>query len=281
MKKRPMGQTGAMVSVIGQGTWRMERDNPAQCRHALLAGIDAGMTHIDTAEMYGSGRVETLLHDVVVARRSELYLVSKVQPVSATRKGTITACEKSLQRLGTDHLDCYLLHWPGEHPLEDTIAAFEELVRDGKILAWGVSNFDVPELEAALKIAGPGRIACNQVLYHLEERAIEFRVLPFCALHGITVTAYSPFGAGSFVRPATMGGRALAQVARHHGSAPFQVALAFLTHNPAVVAIPKSTNPAHVVENAGAASVTLTPEDFTTLEAAFPVARPGYALPVL
>ena len=171
------------------------------------------MTHVDTAELYGGGRVESLVARAIAGRRDEVFLVSKVMPNHASRSGTVQACEASLQRLGTDHLDCYLLHWPGPHPLEDTLAAFEQLVQDGKIRSWGLSNFDVDDLEEALAIAGPRRIACNQVLYHLRARDIEDRVLPWCVEHEVAVVGYSPFGSGDFPAPQSRGGK----VARRGG----------------------------------------------------------------
>src|SRR5215468_1825517 len=194
MDTRRFGWTAVQVPLIGQGTWKMERDSPTEALAALQAGLDAGMTHVDTAELYGGGRVESLVARAIAGRREQIFLVSKVMPNHASRNGTVQACEATLRRLGTDHLDCYLLHWPGSHPLEDTIAAFEELERTGKIRSWGVSNFDVPDLEATAKIARDGRPACNQVLYHLGQRAIEHAVLPWCERHRVAVVAYSPFG---------------------------------------------------------------------------------------
>src|SRR5262245_29214836 len=198
MDRRPFGPTGANVVRVGLGTWQMEGDDKKGAIAALRTGLDAGMMHVDTAELYGSGRVEEMVAEGIAGRRDEIYLVSKVMPNHATKKGTIAACEKSLARLRTDHLDCYLLHWPGSHPLEDTIAGFEALRETGKIRAWGVSNFDEEELEHALSLAGPGIIACNQVLYHLEERAIEHAVLPWCEKNGIAVVGYTPFGVRAF-----------------------------------------------------------------------------------
>ncbi|HEX9419640.1 MAG TPA: aldo/keto reductase, partial [Methylomirabilota bacterium] len=192
MRREPFGQTGVAVPVVGQGTWNMERDGRTTALAALRAGLDAGMTHIDTAEMYGSGRVEELIGEAIAGRRDQVFLVSKVLPQNASRAGVPRACEASLRRLRTDRLDCYLLHWPGRHPLADTIAAFEQLRREGKIRAWGVSNFGVEELERAAALAGAERVACNQVLYHLEERAIEHAVVPWCVARGIAVVGYSP-----------------------------------------------------------------------------------------
>ncbi len=199
MEQRQFGGTGRMVSVIGQGTWYLDHGDRATAVAALRRGLDLGMTHIDTAEMYGEA--ETVVAEAIAGRRDELFLVSKVVPEHASRRGTITACERSLARLKTDRLDCYLLHWRGRYPLADTFAAFEQLQREGKILSWGVSNFDVADLEEAWRVAGPGKLACNQVLYHLEERAIEHAVLPWCERHGVAVVGYSPFGHDSFPDP--------------------------------------------------------------------------------
>ncbi len=198
METRTFGPTGVALPVIGQGTWHMESESQAAIR-ALQTGIDLGMTHIDTAEMYGDGQVEQLTGRALAGRRDGVYLVSKVLPANASRSGTITACERSLANLKTDRLDLYLLHWPGDHPLEDTVAAFRQLVADGKILRWGVSNFEASELRELLSIAEPGEVVCNQVLYHLGERAIEAEVIPCCRENQIAVVAYSPFGSGEFV----------------------------------------------------------------------------------
>jgi diketogulonate reductase-like aldo/keto reductase len=205
---RPFGSAGQKVTVVGQGTWKMERDDRDTAVAALRHGLDLGLTHVDTAEIYGSGRVEQqYVSKVIAGRRDEVFLVSKVAADNASYDGTLKACEDSLKRLGTGHLDCYLLHWPGPHPLEQTIAAFEKLVADGKIRSWGVSNFDVPELDEALRIAGKGRIACNQVLYHLGAREVEHGVLPWCRQHGVTLVGYSPFGSGRFPAPTSAGGK--------------------------------------------------------------------------
>ena len=268
------------MSVVGQGTWNMEGDDRASCVAALRAGLDAGMTHIDTAELYGSGEVEEIVGEAIAGRRDEVFLVSKVLPHNASRRGTIAACERSLTRLRTDRLDGYLLHWPGDHPLADTIAAFERLAEDGKIGWWGVSNFDVDDLEAALAIAGPGRIACNQVLYHLGERAIEHAVSPWCAAHEVAVVAYSPFGSGDFPGSRSAGGKALAGVAERRGATPHQVALAFLAREEHTFVIPKASQREHALDNAGAADVRLSTHDLEAIDAAFPRGR-RRALPTL
>jgi diketogulonate reductase-like aldo/keto reductase len=279
-KTKTFGPSGAQVPALGQGTWQMENDNARSAIDALRAGIELGMSHIDTAELYGSGRVEEeIVSHVIKGRRERVYLVSKVMPSHASRSGTLQACEQSLKRLGTDHLDCYLLHWPGRHPLEETIEAFEKLRSDGKIRAWGVSNFDVPELESALAIAGPGKIACNQVLYHLKQRDIETAVVPFCIQHEIAVVGYTPFGRASFP-PTGGGGKALAQIALRYGATPRQVALAFLMREPSFFAIPKASGIAHTRENAGALQLTLDASDLEALEAAFPAPNHPTTLPM-
>lgn len=282
MEKRVFGNTGVAVPVIGQGTWQMEDDDAEGAVRALRAGLDLGLTHLDTAELYGQGRVEeALVSRAIEGRRDDVFLVSKVMPSNATQKGTVTACERSLRRLRTDRLDCYLLHWPGSHPLEGTVRAFEQLVKDGKIRSWGVSNFAVDELEEVLAIAGPGRIACNQVLYHLEERAIEHTVVPWCEAQGVAVVAYSPFGNGHFPEPSSAGGRVLAAIAHAHGVTPYQVALQFLVRRPSLFAIPKASNVAHVRDNASAASLKLTREELQRIDVAFPRGDEPDSLPVI
>src|SRR3984893_15265431 len=200
MKQKIFGQNGPQVAVIGQGTWYIDRGDRKRAVAALRRGIDLGMSHVDTAEMYGDA--ELIIAEAIAGKRDDLFLVAKVLPSNASRRGTITACERSLKRLKTDRLDCYLSHWRGSYPLQDTVAAFDELKRTGKIRAWGVSNFDVDDLGEMLEISGEGNIACNQVLYHLQERAIEHAVIPWCAQHGVAVVAYSPFGHDDFPSPA-------------------------------------------------------------------------------
>jgi diketogulonate reductase-like aldo/keto reductase len=268
--RRPLAPGGPPVPTIGQGTWQMERDPRASVVRALQHGIELGLTHIDTAELYGDGVVETIVGRAIAGQRDAVYLVSKVLPTHASREGTVRACEHSLRRLETDRLDLYLLHWPGDYPLEDTIAAMVELERAGKIRAWGVSNFDVADLERAVRIAGPKRIACNQVLYHLDERGIEHAVAPWCARHGIAIVGYSPFGAGAFPSARTKRGQVLAEIAKELGATPRQVALAYLIRDPNFWTIPKASNPAHVEENAGAARLVLSDEIVSRIDAAFP-----------
>jgi diketogulonate reductase-like aldo/keto reductase len=266
MHARSFGAGGPQVAVYGIGTWNMERDEPRGAIHAIQRAIDLGMTHVDTAELYGSGRVEKMTGEAIAGRRDKIFLVSKVMPRNASFDGTMRACEASLERLGTDHLDSYLLHWRESLPLEDTFAAFEKLREQGKIKSWGVSNFDADDLVEAYAIAGPGKIACNQVLYHLGERAIEHAVIPWCERHGVAVVAYSPLGSrGGFPT-----NRSLIDVALRLGATPRQVALAFLTRRPSTFAIPKSSHVPHVDELAGAAKLELDDAAIETLEVTFP-----------
>lgn len=281
MRTRPFGWTGLPVPVIGHGTWYMERDGRAKAVAALRAGIEAGMTHLDTAEMYGSGRVEEIVAEAIAGQRHRAFLVSKVLPQHASYEGVLRACEGSLRRLRADYLDVYLLHWPGRHPLAETIRAFERLAADGKIRFWGLSNFDVDDLDAAEAIAGPGRIACNQVLYHLRQRAIEHAVIPWCEARGIAVVGYSPFGSGDFPSSGSRAGRVLQQIAAAQGATARQSALAFLVRRRALFTIPKSSSAEHVRENAGAADLDLSPETVAQLEAAFPLGPRPRRLPVL
>jgi len=211
MKHKSFGETDKQVSIIGQGTWYIDRGNRTSAVAALRKGLDLGMTHIDTAEMYDDA--ELVVAEAMAGRRDEVFLVSKVLPSNASRKGAVQACERSLKRLKTDRLDCYLLHWRGSYPLEDTVAAFEQLVNDGKIRSWGVSNFDAGDLAEIFDVAGEGNIACNQVLYHLNERAIEHSVIPWCEAHSVAVVAYSPFGHDDFPSAQSAGGKVLQEIA--------------------------------------------------------------------
>jgi diketogulonate reductase-like aldo/keto reductase len=272
MQHRAFGLLGD-VPVLGLGTWKMEHDDNAAAIAAIRRAVDVGMTHIDTAELYGSGRVEMLVGEALTGLRDRVFLVSKVLPRNASYHGTLQACEQSLRRLRTDHLDSYLLHWREDLPLSETFRAFEQLKTDGKIRSWGVSNFDHDDLAEALALVGDGKIACNQVLYHLGERSIEHRVIPWCEQHGITVVAYSPFGSGRFrVTPA------LEAIAKRVDATPRQLVLAFLTRRPSVLAIPKSANRAHVDELAH--TVTLDDATLREIEAAFPL-QPWRGLPTL
>ncbi len=267
--------------MIGQGTWYIEHAPRKEAVAALQRGLDLGLTHIDTAEMYGSGRAEEIVAEAIGGRRQQVFLVSKVLPSNASKRGTIAACEASLRRLNTDHLDCYLLHWPGSYPLQETVAGFEALKAAGKIRSWGVSNFDVHELDAMLAVAGPGQIACNQVLYHLRERAIEHAVLPWCERYGVAVVAYSPFGHDDFPEPRSAQGKVLADIAGGHDATSRQVALAFLTRRTSLLAIPKAASVAHVEENAAAGNLVLSDADVARLEKAFPLGPKGRGLPML
>jgi diketogulonate reductase-like aldo/keto reductase len=279
MKSHPFGATGASVSVIGQGTWYIDSGDRRSAVAALRRGIELGMTHIDTAEMYGDA--ELVIAEAIAGRRDQLFLVSKVLPSNASRKGTMTACERSLKRLKTDYLDCYLLHWRGSYPLADTVAAFDELVRAGKIRSWGVSNFDEDDLAELLDLAGDGKIACNQVLYHLKERAIEHAVIPWCERHGVAVVAYSPFGHDDFPTPRSRAGEVLQRIADAHGATPRQVALAFLTRKTTVFAIPKASSAEHAVENAAASNLVLSEAEIAALDQAFPRGAKPRSLPML
>jgi diketogulonate reductase-like aldo/keto reductase len=279
MQARVFGSTGVRVPVIGQGTWYMERDRGAVV--ALQQGIAAGLTHIDTAEMYGSGAVEKLVGRAIAGRRDEVFLVSKVLPSNASREGTRRACERSLARLATDRLDLYLLHWPGSHPFEETLEGFEQLLAEGKIRAYGVSNFDVDDLEAIASVAGAGRIACNQVLYHPGDRTLENRVLPWCREHAIPIVAYSPFGHGSLPAPNSAPGEALQAIAARRGVSRHQVALRFVVRHEDVFAIPKAANPRHVADNAAAGDWELAPDEIERLEASLPRAPTRAGLSML
>ncbi|GAC1351074.1 MAG: aldo/keto reductase [Polyangiales bacterium] len=276
-----MGGARAQVSVIGQGTWMMESNPRKDCVAALRSGLDHGLTHVDTAEMYGSGRVEEIVGAALVGRRHEAFLASKVLPTNASFEGTLRACEESLSRLKTDYLDLYLLHWPSSHPLRDTMRAFEQLQRDGKIRAFGVSNFDVSDLEAAIEIVGEGKIACNQVLYHLDERSIEHRVLPWCERHNVSVVGYSPFGSGRFANESTARGKVLRAIADAHATTARCVALAFLVRRPSLFTIPKAATLGHVEDNARALSLALTADDVARIEVAFPLGDAPDILPTL
>ena len=278
MRKQKFGG-GPDVPVIGQGTWYIDRGDRKAAVAALRRGIELGMTHIDTAEMYGDA--ELVVAEAIAGKRDATFLASKVLPSNASRRGTVTACERSLKRLNTDRLDCYLLHWRGSFPLEETVAAFEELVAAGKIRSWGVSNFDTDDLDELLAVAGEGKIACNQVLYHLQERAIEHAVIPWCEAHGVAVVAYSPFGHDDFPSARSNAGEVLQTIAGAHHASPRQVALGFLTRNPAVFAIPKAGSVDHAADNAAAGDLTLSESDIAALDKAFPRGPKPRSLPML
>lgn len=280
--KKKFGCLDIDVPILGQGTWEIERADRKEAVKALQLGIDLGMTHVDTAEMYGGGEAEAIVAEAIAGRRDEVFLVSKVLPGNASAKGAIAACEKSLKRLKTDRLDCYLLHWRGQYKLSDTIQAFEQLKRDGKILSWGVSNFDTDDLDEALVIAGEGKIACNQVLYHLKERAIEHAVIPWCQRHDVAVVGYSPFGSrGGFPERNSAGYKVLQQVAAVHECSVHQVALSFLTRQSLLFSIPKAAKPDHAADNAAAARLLLTKEQLQQIDEAFPIGRKPRSLPMI
>jgi diketogulonate reductase-like aldo/keto reductase len=279
VRHQKFGATGAAVPVIGQGTWYIDRGDRAAAVAALRHGLDLGMTHVDTAEMYGDA--EPVVAEAIAGRRDEVFLVSKVLPSNGSRRGVVAACERSLQRLGTDRLDCYLLHWRGQYSLAETVAGFEDLVSAGKIVSWGVSNFDCGDLNALRNLAGPGRIACNQVLYHLQERAIEHAVIPWCEKNDVAVVAYSPFGHNDFPSARSAGGEILQRIGDAHGASAYQVALAFLTRRPSVFAIPKAALSVHATDNAAAGGLALDDSELAEIVAAFPLGAEPPSLPML
>jgi len=275
MLTRKFGWTGVDVPVVGQGTWMIEgsRDRERRSVQALRLGLDLGMTHVDTAEMYGNGRAEELVAEAIRERRREVFLVSKVLPSNASYDGTLRACERSLKRLGTAYLDLYLLHWESRYPLRDTMRAMEKLIANKLIRFAGVSNFDVRQVQEAESALQNERLACNQVLYHLGDRGIERRLIPYCAQREIAVVAYSPFGHKAF--PAI---KALERVAQRHKATARQVVLNFQTRDPSVFTIPKAGNPDHVRENAAATDLKLTDEDVAEIDRAFPA--PDHDVPL-
>jgi diketogulonate reductase-like aldo/keto reductase len=279
LRQQKFGLSGPQAPVIGQGTWYIDRGDRASAVAALRRGIDLGMTHVDTAEMYGDA--ELVVAEAIAGRRDKIFLVSKVLPSNASRRGTIAACERSLARLKTDRLDCYLLHWRGSYPLAETVAAFEQLVSAGKIRSWGVSNFDADDLNEMLAVAGKGKIACNQVLYHLRERAIEHAVIPWCKQHGVAVVAYSPFGHNDFPHLRSKAGGMLQTIAEAHGASPRQVALSFLTREASVFAIPKASSQEHAADNAAAGKLVLSNDEIAALDKAFPRGPRPRSLPML
>ena len=280
---RPFGRTERQVAAVGQGSWRSDEGAGASdAVAALRRGLDLGMTHLDTAEMYGSGAAEKIIGTAIEGRRDEVFLVSKVLPANASKRGTVSACERSLKRLRTDRLDCYLLHWRGSHPLQETVSALDLLLDQGKILSWGVSNFDVDDLEEITGIAGAGYPACNQVLYHLQERYIEHALQPWCAQRGIAVVAYTPFGQNPAIFDAhSKQGRVLQEIAAARQASARQVALAFLLQWENVFVIPKAATLRHVADNAAAAVLRLEPDELTRLDAAFPRRQHRRGLPMI
>lgn len=260
--------------MIGQGTWDIPESGARrdEAIAALRRGIELGLTHIDTAEMYGSGRAEEIVGEAISGSpRESLFITSKVLPSNATYKGTLAACERSLRRIGTEYLDLYLLHWPSSHPLEETMRALETLAEQGKARFIGVSNFDLDLLREAQSYLRRVPLACDQVLYHVRERGAEAYLLPYCAGEQIAIVGYTPFGRGRFPRKEAQPGGVLGRIAEKHGRTVRQVILNFLTREPNAFAIPKASRPEHVEENAGAAGWKLTAEDVSAIDAAFPV----------
>jgi diketogulonate reductase-like aldo/keto reductase len=259
--------SGEAVPVLGQGTWHMAegRHSRKQEIAALQTGLDLGMALIDTAEMYGDGRAEELVGEALRGRREQVFLVTKVLPDHATTVGTIRACESSLERLNTEWIDLYLLHWRGSIPLWQTIAEFRELQRAEKIRYWGVSNFDVKDMEEVLSLENGSDAASDQVLYNLSRRGIEFDLLPWCHRHRIPIMAYSPIEQGRVLEEATV-----AKIAKHHHATPAQIALAWVLRRDGVIAIPQAGVPEHVRENRGALEIRLSKEDLLQLDRAFP-----------
>ena len=258
---------GRAIPALGLGTWHMgeKKDDRAREIAALKAGIDLRLTVIDTAEMYGNGGAEEVVADAIAGTRDRVYLVSKVLPHNASRKGTIAACERSLKRLKTDRIDLYLLHWRGSYPLANTVASFEQLKSEGKIVDWGVSNFDADDMVELKRVGDGDRCAANQVLYHLGSRGIEWQLLPDSQRAGIPIMAYCPLGQGELI-----GHPAIVQLADKHAVAPSAIALAFLLAKPGILAIPKSSHAERVKDFATAREVKLDAEDVAILDREFP-----------
>jgi diketogulonate reductase-like aldo/keto reductase len=270
--------SGEAVPGMGQGTWGMGEDRSRRADEiaALRLGLDIGLTLIDTAEMYAGGVAEQVVGQAIAGRRADVFLVSKVLPNHATRRGTITACEASLRHLNTDHLDLYLLHWRETTPLDETLEGFEALVRGGKIRYWGVSNFDVSDMEDLVSLPGGGAVATDQVLYNLTRRGIELNLLPWCRERKTPIMAYSPIEQGRLLN-----NRALGRVARRLVATPAQVALAWVLRHPDVIAIPKASHIDHVRENRGALEITLSDADLAELDRALPRPSRPVALEML
>jgi diketogulonate reductase-like aldo/keto reductase len=259
--------SGDTVPALGQGTWTMG-DNARHRKEeiaALRLGLDLGMTLIDTAEMYASGGAEEVVGEAIAGRRDEAFLVSKVMPSNASRRGTIAACEKSLKRLKTDRIELYLLHWPGAIPIAETVEGFTQLKQSGKIRHWGVSNLDVDKMEELVALPDGAAVAANQVMYNLNRRGIEYDLIPWCEKRRIPMMAYSPLDQGRLLRS-----RPLEQIATRRGATPAQIALAWLLHRKGVMVIPKAASEAHVRDNHGALAVSLTADDIAALDQAFP-----------
>ncbi len=275
--------SGRTMPVLGQGTWGMGEKRAQFDAEvaALTLGLDLGLALIDTAEMYGEGGAEAVVAEAIAGRRDDVFLVSKVYPHNASRRGVVAACERSLKRLNTDRLDIYLLHWRGSVPLTETLEAFATLKQAGKILDYGVSNFDTDDMAEAVAIMDGAATATDQVLYNLTHRGIEWDLLPWCESRGIPVMAYSPFVSAPPALTRLLGTAALKAVATRHGVTPAQAALAWLLHQPGVVAIPKAVQPAHIRENCAAYDLALTPGDLAELDRAFPPPRKKMPLAML
>lgn len=268
---------GVTLPALGLGTWKMGEKRAQRKAEvaALRHGLDLGLGLIDTAEMYASGGAEQVVGEAIRGRRDEVYLVSKVLPSNASRKGTIKAAERSLKHLKCDYIDLYLLHWPGSHPLAETLEAFERLVEDGKIGRYGVSNFDAGEMEDAMAASGGDAICVNQILYNPAQRAIEAELLPWCAAQDVALMAYSPLDQGSILQDAV-----LEQIADGHGVTTATIAVAWTLRLAGMVSIPKATAPAHVEAVAAARDVQLTEDDLTAIDRAFPPPEPGARLAI-
>jgi diketogulonate reductase-like aldo/keto reductase len=274
--KRKFGWTGVGVPIIGQGTWQIDQGShkdKMQAVKALQLGLDLGLAHIDTAEMYGNGQAEEIVAEAIAGRRDEVFLVSKVLPSNASYEGTIKACKRSLKRLKTDWLDLYLLHWPSSYPIRETMRAMEKLVDDGLIRFFGVSNFGVADLQEAGQALSKHRIACNQVLYSLDQRGIERQLLPYCTEQQIAIVGYSPFGHGNFPSSNSQQGKVLADIGKRHGNrTPRQVGLNYLVRHPNAFSIPKASNPLHTRENAESAiGWSLSEQDIAAIDRTFPI----------
>lgn len=271
-------RSGAALPALGLGTWRMGERRAARQREiaALKLGIDLGMTLIDTAEMYGEGEAEAIVGEAIAGRRGRVFLVSKVYPHNATRRGTLAACKRSLERLGTDYLDLYLLHWRGDVPLAETVGGMRALRAEGRIRAWGVSNFDRADMDELLALPGGEGCAVNQVLYHLGARGIEWDLLPLCRRQRIAVMAYSPLAQGRLLRH-----RALQSIAKRLGATPGQIAIAWLLMQDGVTVIPKAADAAHVHDNLSAANLRLDDAARADLDSAFPPPRRATSLRML
>jgi diketogulonate reductase-like aldo/keto reductase len=263
--------SGRSMPVLGQGTWRMGEDRARRKAEvaALRLGLDLGMNHIDTAEMYAEGGAEEVVAEAIAERRAEVFVVTKVYPQNATRHGAVEACERSLRRLKTDYIDLYLLHWRGDIPLSQTFEAFQSLKESGKIREYGVSNFDVADMDESCAETGD-EIANNQVLYNLAHRGIEWDLIRWCRARRIPITAYSPIGHNADEQKQILGNRAVKAVALRHGVTPVQVVLAWLLREPDVIVIPKAVRPEHIRENRAAHDLKLTERDFKELDQAFP-----------